>query len=162
MESSKPDLAEDQAVCATVSVGAVTFFALAAVFLAGAAFFAIFTGAFFAVAFFTAVFLATTGLAFAAALFAAHRFFKAATMFALPALLSFRLAFGAPEVAGAGGSGFPRIFAHRSCWASFMRLRAAAENFRRLIVGLSGVAAGVGLLEPPSNMERSSVIWVSI
>ena len=65
MESSKPDLAEDQAVCATVSVGAVTFFALAAVFLAGAAFLATFTGAFLAVAFLEVAFLMTTGFVFA-------------------------------------------------------------------------------------------------
>ena len=52
---------------------------------------------------------------FALAFFAAHRFFKAATIAALPALLSFRLGFAGSGVAGAGGSGSPRIFAHRRC-----------------------------------------------
>src|SRR5258708_11084149 len=105
-----------------------------------AAYFVAFTGAFFAVAF-----SATAGAVFtAAAFFAAHRFFKAATMFALPALLSFLCGFDGAFVAGAGGSDSPRILAHRSCWASFIRLRAAAENFRRLIVGVSGLAAAIG------------------
>src|ERR1039458_6210745 len=43
-----------------------------------------------------------------------------------------------------------------------MRLRADAENFRRLVVGGSGVVAGVGLVEPPYNMARSSAICVSM
>jgi hypothetical protein len=64
----------------------------------------------------TAPFFATTGFGFdVAAFFVAHRFFKAATMFALPALLSFRFGFDVSVVAGAGGLDSPRIFAHRSC-----------------------------------------------
>src|ERR1035437_4272434 len=128
-----------------------------AVFLTGAAFFAAFAGAVFTAAFLTPAFLAATGFGFAvAAFFAAHRFFKAATIAALPALLSLRLGFAASGVAGVGGADSPRIFAHRRCWASFIRFRAAAENFLRLPVSASGMAAGsVG---PPVSTARSSAI----
>src|SRR5471030_1971823 len=86
-------------------------------------------------------FLATGDCAFVAAFFAAHLFLSAATIAASPALLSFRLDFGDSGVAGAGGSFSPQILAHRRCWASFMRFRAAAENFLRFLVGACGVAA---------------------
>jgi hypothetical protein len=103
-------------------------------------------------------FFATGGAVFtaAAALFAAHRFFKAATMFALPALLSFLLGFEGAFVAGAGGSSSLRTLGHRSCCASFIRLRAAAENFRRLIMGVSGVAAGS--VEAPESMGLCAAV----
>src|ERR1039458_6503391 len=45
-------------------------------------------------------------------------------------------------------------------WASFMRCRAAAENFLRFLVGATGVAAvSPG---PPDSMARSSAIFESI
>jgi hypothetical protein len=153
------------AVCEAVTradfFGAVFWTAtLVAAFLT--VFFAAFAGAVFNAAFLTPAFLAATGFGLAvAAFFAAHRFFKAATIAALPALLSLRLGFGASGVAGAGGADSPRIFAHRRCWASFIRFRAAAENFFRLRVGASGVVAGVGFV-PPSSMAWSSAIWRSI
>ncbi len=92
---------------------------------------------------------------------AAHRFFNAATMFARPALLSVRLGFdGAVLAAGAGEADSPRILAHRSCWASFMRRRTAAERFLRSVFGPSSVAAvSAG---PPESSDRSSVICRSI
>ncbi len=141
---------------AALAARAFARFATSAAFRAGDSFL-------FATAVLAAVFFWVAGFDLAAAaFFSAHRFFNAATMFALPALLSFRFAFGASGIAGAGDSDSPRILAHRSCWASFMRRRAAAENSRRLIVGASGVAAGVGLAGPPFNMARSSAICVSI
>src|ERR1035437_7552124 len=86
--------------------------------------------------FFGAAFFAVAGFDLAAsAFFAAHRFFRAATMFALPALLSCRLGFAVSCVVGAGGSDSPRILAHRRCCASRIRRRAAAENFLRFLVG---------------------------
>jgi hypothetical protein len=109
-----------------------------------------------------AVFFLVAGFGFAVAVFfAAHRFFNAATIAALPALLSFRLGFEGSVVADGAGPDSLRIFAHRRCWASFIRRRAAAENFLRLRVGASGVAAAVDLL-PPSSMVRSSAICWSI
>jgi hypothetical protein len=73
-----------------------------------------------------AAFLAGDIFFFAAAVFvagfcslwtASHRFLSAATIAALPALLSFRFAFGATGVtgAGAGASDSPRTFAHLRC-----------------------------------------------
>jgi hypothetical protein len=124
------------------------FFRLAssAAFRAGDIFF--FAGAFF-------------NAAFSALWIAAQRFLVAATIAALPAALSFRLGFGASGVAvGVGASDSPRTFAHRSCWAAFMRLRAAAENFFRLTVGASGVAAGSA--GPPFSISLNSEIWMSI
>ena len=133
-----------------------------AALLAAAAFFAAFTGAFFTAVFLEAVFFLAAGFGFAVAVFfAAHRFFNAATIAALPALLSFRLGFEGVVVADGAGLDSPRIFAHRRCWASFIRRRAAAENFLRLRIGASGVAAAVDLL-PPSTMARSSAICWSI
>src|ERR1039457_7019636 len=66
---------------------------LAATFFA--AFREAFTGDFFATAFLWAGVCWALAAAFAAAFFAAHRFFKAATIAALPALLSLRLDLGA-------------------------------------------------------------------
>ena len=109
----------------------------------------------YAAVFLAVVFLAGFGVA--VTFLAAHRFFKAATIAALPALLSLRFGFDGSGATGAGGADSPRILAHRRCWASFIRRRAAAENFLRLPVGASDVAAAVGLL-PPSSMARSSAI----
>src|ERR1035438_5560438 len=80
----------------------------------------------------------------AAAFLAAQRFLSAATIAAFPALLSFRFAFGGSGMAGAGGSDSPRILAHRRCWASFMHLLAAAENFLRFHFVGSGVRSQRG------------------
>ena len=119
---------------------------------------AFFTGAFFFAAFLTAAF-AEAGCAFAAAFFAAQRFFKAATIAALPALLSFRFGFAGSGVdAGAGGSDSPRIFAHLALCAMAIFRREAAENLR-FLVGASGVAAVP--VEPPGSIARSSAIWAS-
>ena len=102
------------------------------------------------------------GAAFFVAVFPAQRFFKAATIAALPAALSLRFVFGTGAVtaAGTGASDSPLIFAHRRCWASFIRLRAVAENFLRLPFVGSGVA--VVPEELPSSMARSSAILVSM
>jgi hypothetical protein len=100
------------------------------------------------------------GLAVAAAFFAAHRFFNAATIAALPDLLSFRFGFDVSVAAGAGVSDSPRILAQRRCWASFIRRRAAAENFFRFLVGASGVAPGAPW--PLFKRLRSSAIWASM
>jgi hypothetical protein len=114
-------------------------------FLTGAVFFAAFFSGAFTAGLVTAAFLQTVflaGCAFAAsARFSAHRFLVAAMIAALPAALSFRFGLAGSSVAGAGGWDSPRILAHRRCWASFIRLRAAAENFLRLRVGASGMAA---------------------
>src|ERR1039458_8955759 len=96
--------------------------------------------------------------AFAAAFCKRHRFFVAATILAMPSLLKRRFAFAG--LAGADGSDSPRILAHRRCWASFMRFRAAALIFRRLRLAGSGLAADSG--EPPERMARSSAIRASI
>ena len=70
-------------------------------------------------------------------------------MFALPALLSLRLGF-VPSVVFGAGAASPRALAHLSRWASFMRCRAAAENFLRLCGNASGVPAFS--LEAPGSM----------
>jgi len=83
-----------------------------------AAFFAatFFAATFLTAALFVAAFFAAAGFDLAAsAFFAAQRFLKAATIAALPALLSFRLGFAGSVVAGAGGSDAPLILAHRRC-----------------------------------------------
>jgi len=105
-----------------------------------------------------AAFFATAGaIFFAAAFFSRHRFFKAATIAALPALLSLRFGSG---VAGAGGSDSPLILAHLAFCAIAILRRDAAENFFRFLTGASGVAAfSAG---PPGSMARSSAILVSM
>ena len=66
------------------------------------------------------------GCVFAAAFFAAQRFFSAATIAALPALLSCRFGFAGLGVAGAGGSDSPWSFAHLAfCAIAIFRLEAA-------------------------------------
>jgi hypothetical protein len=58
----------------------------------------------------------------------------------LPAALRRRLRFGDLVVVGDGGAVSPLTAAHRRFWASLIRRRAAALNFLRLRVGVSGVA----------------------
>ena len=111
-----------------------------------------FTGAFF-----TAFLAAGACLAadFVAAFFAAHRFFKAATIAALPAAESFRFGFEASGATGDGSDSF-LASAHRFRCASPMRFRTATLIFRRLPVGAFGAAAAsVG---PPWSIWRSSAI----
>lgn len=133
---------------------------MADVFLAGGAL----TAAFLTAAFLAgADFFAAGECAFNADFFAAQRFFKAATMFALPALLSVRFGLAGAGAVGAGGAASPRTFAHLRCWASFMRRIAAGENFRRFRCGGASVVFVVaGLAEAPDSMARSSPIWASI
>jgi hypothetical protein len=99
----------------------------------------------------------------AAALFAAHIFFVAAMIAALPAALSFRFGFGAAfevevavGVADAWGAGLPFIAAHLLRWASAMALRPAALTFRR--GGFAGTGAEVDSIGSPERNARSSVI----
>jgi len=91
------------------------------------------------------------------ALFSAHLFFKAATMAALPALLSLVLALGV--VITATGVDSPRTLAHLAFWARAILRRADAEIFRFVEAGGAVEAAGV---LPPAKCARSSAIWVSI
>jgi hypothetical protein len=92
------------------------------------------------------------GAAFFVAVFPAQRFFKAATIAALPALLSFRLGFAGSDVAG----DVPLIAAHRLVCASAIFRREAAENFFRSRGGASGVAVAVA--GPPEKIAVSSAI----
>ena len=143
-----------------MGTGAVFF---TADFLAGAAFFAAFAGAFFTAVFFATAFLAATGFgfdvaacsAFAAsarfAALAARAFARFATNAAFRALLSFRFGF---DVAGAGGSAAFLEAAHRLRCASAIAFLPAALILRRLRVVASGVAALC--VEPPGSMARSS------
>src|ERR1017187_4168143 len=93
-----------------------------------AAFREAFTGAFLA------AFLAGDCWTFAAARFAAQRFFNATTIAALPAALSLRFVLGAT---GDDGADSFLDSAHRFRWASRMRFRAAALIFRRLGIPLT-------------------------
>jgi len=120
---------------------------------------ATFLGTFLTAAFFRAVFVTLPGCAFAA-LANRQRFFVAAIIRFMPSSLIRRLGFGGSDVARDGGSDVTLIAAHRRCWASFMRRRAAAENFRRFLVGASGVAAGSA--GPPDRMARSPLICESM
>src|ERR1035441_6476277 len=105
--------------CYSVAVGtagvAVFCGRLAATFFA--AFREAFTGAFFATVFLAAGVCWALAAAFAAAFFAAHRFFKAATIAALPAALSFRFGLGASGATGDGSDSF-LASAHRFRCAS--------------------------------------------
>jgi hypothetical protein len=96
-------------------------------------------------------------LDYAAARFAALAalaFAKFATRAAFRALLIFRLGFDGTS--GSDGSDSPLIFAHLAfCAAAIFRLEAV-ENFLRLPVDTSGVAAASG--EPPGKSVRSSAI----
>jgi hypothetical protein len=129
-------------------------FATSAAFLAGdILFIAAFAGGALTAAFLTTAF-------FASAFFSAHLFFRAATMLALPAALSLCLALaGAGAVTGAGASVSPRTFAHRRCWASFMRRIASGENFRRFLSGAGSVVptAAVSVAPLASSVRRSAI-----
>jgi hypothetical protein len=94
---------------------------------------------------------------FAAALFAAHRFFSAATILALPAALSFHLGFvTAWDTFGADS---PFTAAYLCLCASAIFLRPAALIFRRGRVAGSVVAGSAGA---PVSIARISAIWPSI
>jgi hypothetical protein len=97
--------------------------------------------------------------AFCALWIASHRFFVAATIAALPALLSFRLGLGAAS--GPDGSVAFLEAAHRFRCASPIRFLAAALIFRRLGVAGSDVAA-VSMGPAPDSKARSSAICVSM
>jgi hypothetical protein len=137
-----------------------------AAFLTGPLFFAGFAGNAFVTALLAAAFVLVGAdfFAVAACAFAAfanrQRFFVAATIRFMPSSLIRRLDFGGSDVAAeTGGPDSPRIFAHRRCWASFIRFRAAEENLLRLRVVGPGVAAVSG---PPESMALSSEICWSI
>ena len=83
------------------------------------------------------------------ALTLAHLAFVAAIMRAIPAFEMRRLGFAGGAAAWVG-SDSPRILAHRRCWASFMRLRVAAENFLRLRGAASDVVPVDPLWSPPN------------
>jgi hypothetical protein len=101
----------------------------AADFLTGAAFFATFTAAFFTGVLSAAAFFVGDGNVFAAcALTRAQRAFVAATIAALPALLSFRLGFAGPCAVGAGGSDCPINLAHLACCPRTILRLAASGN----------------------------------
>src|SRR5258708_3511092 len=98
---------------------------LGAVFLS--AFFAAVAGAVFTAAFLVAVFLVAACSSFAAsARFNAHRFWVAATIAALPALLSFRFGFDSSGIGGAGDLADFFDAAHLLRCASAIRARPAA------------------------------------
>jgi hypothetical protein len=89
---------------------------------------------------------------FAAARYAAQRFFVAAAIAALPAALSFRFGFGA---AGASGATSPLAAAHPFLCPAAIFLRAAALILRRRRpVGVI-VAASAGA---PESIARNSAI----
>jgi len=94
----------------------------------------------------------------ASALTRAQRAFVAAIIRFLPAALSFRRL----RAAGAGVVVCAPLFdsAHLLLCPSAILARAAALNFRRLRLGVSGTAAGSG--RPPSSICLSSAILVSI
>jgi hypothetical protein len=107
-----------------------------------------------------ATFFLATGVGFdIAAFFSVHRFFKAATMFALPAALSFRLAVGA--AAGADGGTACLEAARLFRCASPMRFLVAALIFRRLPFGDSGLMAALSVV-PPESIVLSPVISASM
>lgn len=137
-----------QAVCATASVEAVAVFFFVATFFTA-----------FLTVFLAAVFVALPVCAFAA-LANRQRFFVAEIIRFMPSALIRRLGFDGSDVDRDGGSDVPLIAAHRRCWASFMCRRAAAENFRRLLVRAAGVAAVSEA--PPDSTARSSPICESM
>src|ERR1017187_5330495 len=89
---------------------------------------------------------------FAAAFFAAQRFFRAATMFALPAALILRFGFDAGDFSS--GDFFE---AHLFRCASAIAFRPAVLIFRRGLCPGPAPAAGAA-----GSMARSSAIWASI
>jgi hypothetical protein len=91
----------------------------------------------------------------ASAFFAAQRFFRAATIAALPAALSFR--FGVEPTAALDS---PFDAAHRFRCASAIALRPAALILRLPRRGAS--EATTGAVRPAVNIFRRSAIWASI
>src|SRR5581483_225297 len=89
----------------------------------------------------------------ASAFFAAQRFLRAATMAALPALLSFLL--GLADF-GAAAADCPFEAAHRLRCASAIACRPAADIVRRFL--FVGSVAAVGPVELPFSICRSSAI----
>jgi hypothetical protein len=90
-----------------------------------------------------------------AALTAAQRFLVASAIAFLPAALIFRFVL-AGTLAGFDGSDSPRIFAQRSCWASFILRRVSAESFQRFGVVPAAVAA---VFAGPSLKGEKSLAW---
>ena len=98
--------------------------------------------------------------AFAAALFAAQRFFVAATIAALPSALSTRFFFaGSAAFAGVAEPAF--FSAHRFLWAAAIALRPAA--LIRLLLGAVGVTGALPLFRPRSSAICASIrrFWAS-
>jgi hypothetical protein len=146
------------AVVVSVGVGAgVLFTGLAAVFLA-TLLVDFLTADFFRGVFFDGL---TGDDSFAAsARLSAHRFFSAATIAALPTLLSFRFGFPASGPTGSAAvSGCFRDSAHLFRCASAIRRRTAADIFR--LVGF-GSALAVGAEVVPFSIPRSSAICASM
>ena len=90
-----------------------------------------------------------------AALTAARRFLDASAIAFLPSALIFRFGL-ADAMAGFDGSDLPRIFAQRSCWASFILRRVSAESFQRFGVVPAAVAA---VFAGPSLKGEKSLAW---
>jgi hypothetical protein len=95
------------------------------------------------------------GCVAAAAFLAAHRFFRAATIAALPAALSLRFGFDPTAVLDS-----PFDAAHRFRCASAIALRPAALSLRLTRRGAS--EAPTGAVRPAVNICRRSAIWASI
>jgi hypothetical protein len=71
----------------------------------------------------------------------AQRRFVAAMIALRPAADSFRFGFALSNVTSDDDLVPPLIVAHRFCWPRVIRRRAAAETFRRVLVGASAVTA---------------------
>jgi hypothetical protein len=111
--------------------------------------------------FFAAVFFCTAACVLAAsALFAAQRFFKAATIAALPAALSFRLGFDTSGGAETDRFDSPLILAHLAFCPSAIRRRAAAETlrFRGTASALTAVLAG----PPDAGLENLLIALLAL
>ena len=106
---------------------------------------------------FRAAFFLTAGLVFFAnAFLAAHLFFNAATIFALPSSLNRCLGF---EDSAGFDSDSPRILAHLACCPAAI-LRLAAADTVRLRAGAPGAVTAPEA--PPDSVARSSAICVSM
>lgn len=105
-----------------------------------------------------ALFFAAGAVPAASARFAAQRLLVAAMIAALPARLSVRFGLSAGWAAGAAGAtAWPRILAHRCCWASRIRWRVAA--LRRPPLRAGPVAATGAVLAVPRNAAIYASIW---
>jgi hypothetical protein len=134
---------------------------LTAAFLTGALFFTVLAGNAVPADFLSAVFLglACFSAAASAARFNPHRFLVAAMILFMPSSLIRRFGVGGSGVAGAGGTDSPRVFAQRSCCASFIRLRTAALRFMPLRGEDPGVDAelgDVGRASIPSSPRKAT------